>query len=52
MLVQPGVYPENIIFRGKSIVLTSLYYQNRDLNFIQTTIINGGILFILIPEAA
>ncbi|MBK8981598.1 MAG: T9SS type A sorting domain-containing protein [Ignavibacteria bacterium] len=42
VLVQPGTYPENIIFRGKRIVLTSLYYQNRDLNFIQTTIINGG----------
>ncbi|HRI84707.1 MAG TPA: T9SS type A sorting domain-containing protein [Ignavibacteria bacterium] len=42
VLVQPGVYQENINFRGKRIVLTSLYYLNHDLNFIQNTIINGG----------
>lgn len=42
ILVQPGTYFENINFRGKKIVLTSLYYQNNDLSYIQTTIINGS----------
>lgn len=42
VLVLPGTYFENIIYRGKKIVLTSLYYQSNDYSFIQTTIINGS----------
>ena len=42
VLVQPGTYFENINFRGKNIVLTSLYYQNDDYSFVQSTIINGS----------
>jgi len=42
VLVQPGVYMENINFRGKKIVLTSLYYQTGNLSFIQSTVINGS----------
>lgn len=42
VLVQPGIYFENINFRGKNIVLTSRFYQNNDYSFIQTTIINGS----------
>ena len=40
--VSPGEYFENINFRGKKIVLTSLWYQQRDTSFIRTTIINGS----------
>lgn len=42
ILVQPGTYLENIIFRGKNIVVTSRYYQNNDYSFIGSTIINGS----------
>ncbi len=42
ILVQPGTYFENVIFRGKKIVLTSKFYQNFDYSFIQSTIINGS----------
>lgn len=42
VLVQPGIYMENINFRGKKIVLTSLFYQNGNLSFIQSTVINGS----------
>ncbi len=42
ILVQPGAYFENLNFRGKGIVLTSLYYQNNDYSYIETTIINGS----------
>jgi hypothetical protein len=40
--VSPGEYFENLNFRGKKIVLTSLWYLNRDTSFIRTTIINGS----------
>jgi hypothetical protein len=43
VLVEPGTYFENIIFRGKKIVLTSKFYQGNNLSFIQTTIINGSM---------
>ncbi|HMR40187.1 MAG TPA: T9SS type A sorting domain-containing protein [Ignavibacteria bacterium] len=42
VLVQPGTYIENINFRGKNIVLTSLFYQNNNYSFIQSTIIDGS----------
>jgi hypothetical protein len=43
VVVYPGTYFENVIFRGKKIVMTSRYYETRDVNFILSTIINGGV---------
>lgn len=40
--VSPGEYFENLNFRGKKIVLTSLWHLDRDTSFIRTTIINGS----------
>ncbi|CAN5361098.1 hypothetical protein BH11BAC1_BH11BAC1_15000 [soil metagenome] len=40
--VSPGTYFENINFRGKSIVLTSLFYLTSDTTYISNTIINGS----------
>jgi hypothetical protein len=42
VVVYPGTYYENVIFRGKKIVLTSRFYETSDLDFIQSTIINGS----------
>ncbi len=42
VVVSPGTYFENVIFRGKKIVLTSRYYETRDVSFITSTIINGS----------
>lgn len=42
VVVSPGEYFENLNFRGKKIVLTSLWYIDRDTSFIRTTIINGS----------
>jgi hypothetical protein len=42
VLVSPGEYFENLNFRGKKIVLTSLWYLNRDTSYIRSTIINGS----------
>ncbi|MFI5211573.1 MAG: T9SS type A sorting domain-containing protein [Ignavibacteria bacterium] len=42
VLVEPGVYFENINFRGKRIVLTGRYYINNDPSMIINTIINGS----------
>lgn len=42
VLVQPDTYFENVIFRGKNIVLTSKFYQNNDYSIIGSTIINGS----------
>ena len=42
VVVYPGIYFENIIFRGKNIVVTSRFYETGDLNFIKATIINGS----------
>jgi hypothetical protein len=42
VVVSPGVYYENIFFRGKNIVVTSRFYETGDLNFIQSTVINGS----------
>lgn len=42
VVVSPGTYFENVIFRGKRIVLTSRYYESRDVAYISSTIINGS----------
>jgi len=42
ILVEPGTYQENIDFRGKKIVLTSRFFLNNDLNYINSTIIDGS----------
>ncbi len=42
VLVAPGTYLENIVLRGKRIVVTSHYALNADPAFIQSTIINGS----------
>ena len=42
VVVYPGTYFENVIFRGKKIVLTSRYYESKDVSFISSTIINGS----------
>jgi len=42
IVVYPGTYFENIIFRGKNIVLTSRFYESKDINYIKTTVINGS----------
>jgi hypothetical protein len=42
ILVAPGVYTENINFRGKKIVLTSQYYFTSDPATIYSTIIDGS----------
>jgi hypothetical protein len=42
VLVEPGVYYENINFRGKGVVLGSRYILERDPVYIETTIIDGS----------
>jgi hypothetical protein len=42
VVVDPGRYYENIRFRGKKIVLSSRFYENGDMNFVTTTIIDGS----------
>lgn len=42
VLVEQGIYYENINFRGKNIVLTSRFYLTQDTSFICSTIINGS----------
>ena len=42
VLVYPGTYFENINFKGKKIVVTSRFFETGDLNFINSTIINGS----------
>ncbi|MCP4580937.1 MAG: hypothetical protein GY839_04925 [candidate division Zixibacteria bacterium] len=41
VLVQPGLYVENINFKGRNIVLASLYLTTGDTSFISSTIIDG-----------
>ncbi len=43
ILVNQGVYFENISFEGKNIVLTSYYLYTRDFEDIQHTVINGSL---------
>ncbi len=42
VVVFPGTYFENVIFRGKKIVLTSRYCETGDASFISSTIIKGS----------
>ncbi|MBI3192946.1 MAG: hypothetical protein HYZ34_00605 [Ignavibacteriae bacterium] len=42
VLVAPGTYFENLNFRGKRIVLTSLYAIGQNTMYIDSTIINGS----------
>lgn len=43
VVVAPGTYFENINFRGKKIMVTSLYYLAEDTAYITGTIINGSM---------
>src|SRR6187200_2435821 len=42
VLVEPGIYYENINFRGRQIVLTSRFYETGDTSYISSTIIDGS----------
>lgn len=42
LLVEPGIYYENINFTGKSIVLGSRYLLTNDTSYISSTIIDGN----------
>ncbi|KPA19323.1 hypothetical protein MHK_000442, partial [Candidatus Magnetomorum sp. HK-1] len=42
ILVQPGIYTENIDFKGKSISVGSLFLVTGDTSYITQTIINGN----------
>ncbi len=42
IIVFPGTYLENINFRGKNVILTSLFYLEADTGYITSTIIEGG----------
>jgi hypothetical protein len=43
VLVSPGIYFENLNFRGRNLVLTSRFYLDKDTSFICSTVINGGM---------
>ena len=42
VLVADGTYEENIDFKKKSLVLSSLFQQNNDAQIISSTVIDGG----------
>jgi|WetSurMetagenome_2_1015567.scaffolds.fasta_scaffold08945_1 hypothetical protein len=42
ILVAPGIYYENVNFRGKGILLSSYFLHSHDTSFISNTIINGS----------
>ena len=42
VLVQPGTYVENIKFRGKAIVVGSLFLTTADTSYVSRTIIDGN----------
>ena len=42
VLVYPGVYKENIDFKGKNIMVGSLFVTNDDEDYILQTVINGN----------
>jgi predicted outer membrane repeat protein len=42
VLVQPGIYVENISFMGKNIVVASMYLTTSDTSYIEQTIIDGN----------
>jgi hypothetical protein len=53
-LVQPNTYYENINFNGHNIVLGSLFLTTGDTSYIDSTIIDGGsvdvVVFIMSGE--
>ena len=42
LLVQPGIYYENINYNGKNIAVTSLFLTTQDTSYISSTIIDGN----------
>jgi hypothetical protein len=42
VLVQPGTYVENINFKGKNIVVASLFLTTQDTSYITQTVIDGN----------
>ena len=42
VLVQPDTYMESINFKGKNIVVGSLFLTTGDTSYISQTVINGG----------
>ena len=48
IVVLPGTYKENLNMKGKNVLLTSLYYENNDRNYISETIIDGKQLWSVI----
>jgi hypothetical protein len=42
ILVAPGIYFENVNFRGKGVLLASYFINNHDTSYINNTIINGS----------
>ena len=43
VLVDPGIYFENINFRNKNITVTSRFFETSDFSFIEKTVINGSL---------
>jgi hypothetical protein len=50
ILVFPGIYYENVNFRGKAVLLSSYYLINHDTSYISNTVINGSLP--LYPDTA
>jgi hypothetical protein len=42
ILAAPGIYYENVNFRGKGVLLASYYLTNHDTSYISNTVINGS----------
>ncbi len=42
VLVQPGIYVENIDYDDKNILVTSLYHTTQDTSYISSTVIDGN----------
>jgi hypothetical protein len=42
ILVAPGIYYENVNFRGKGVLLSSYFLTNHDTSYISSTVINGS----------
>ena len=43
VVVYPGSYVEHVNFRGKNVILGSLFLQTNDSTFINTTVIDGSV---------
>ncbi len=43
VLVDPGIYFENINFRKKNITVTSRFFEANDLSLIEKTVLNGSL---------